>query len=525
MVMLRDYQKDAVFEGLEALTKKASCLIVAPTGSGKTEIMMEMLKHLLPSNILVVTKRVNLVDQTRTRFKEYGLSPTVYCSSLNETKISALTIASVDSIHSVINEARFKYVVFDEVHNLSEDPDSRFNKVISHLVVNGSKLIGFTATPYRAKSGSIYGEQKFFDKIDYQIEFEDLINQNYLVKPILKNAQHEFDTSRLSTMMGDYNESEVSALVNNQTLGYSQVDEALLKTKDRKKIFWQCANIKHAVMVKDLIEQKTNTRVSIVHSKEKNNDLRDFENDESIRHCVFVTILSEGYNYPKADALVLLRPTKSPVLYVQTVGRILRPFESKKDALVLDFGQVIRNCGPINSPVLMNAQDRSKAVDTLESKIWLCKTCLTYNEVTLSSCMDCGAPKPVVEKKIVLTSTHERDAQILWAKAEPSRRKVNKVVASHYLSKAGNPCYKLSYYLEMVSMFEKNVIDEYFASDYEWAVNKAKDRFRSLGIDFVSFKSNPHNLVASNPPQDVEFIYEGKYPKIKKVIFREGNRA
>jgi len=525
---LRPYQIDAVYEGLDTLTRKQSCLICAPTGSGKTEIMIDMIKQLMPASVLFVTKRIKLIDQTERRFLKAGIKASVYCSSLKKKHISDITIASIDSVYKIIKNHTFNYVVFDEVHNLSEDPDSRFNKSITDLMSSGSKLIGFTATPYR-RSGFIYGEGKFFNKIDYEIKFKSLIEDGYLVKPVVKCTKNEFDTSKLKMVAGDYSERDLGILTNNLPLMDIQVVEALVRLKGRNKIFWQCSNIKHAEAIVENLILKGESAV-VVHSKQSNSDSSDSIEDFEIgsaRHCVFVSILSEGYDYPQADALVMLRPTRSPTLYVQTVGRVLRPYPNKVDALILDFGQIVKNCGPIDKPVVFEGVRSKRNEGTI--LVWLCPECLTYNSLDVDACIDCGKDrKPPEKKSSVLERKPDEESSVLYGGIkEPSEytKKVHSIYACvHQVRNSSKICYRITANLISSdgSLTGYESIKNFYRVDLYHQVQKALKIFDVLGIDREAV-DQMQNVCATNVPSEATISIDGKYKRIKSVNFGKGN--
>lgn len=528
MIELRSYQVDAYIQAMNALEKKRSCLVVAPTGSGKTEIMIELLKELQGSK-LVITKKVSLVRQTGERFKTAGLSPTLYCASLNEKRLSSLTIASVDSVYRVAEEQRFDYLIFDEVHNLSDDEDSRFYQTVSSLVDRGSKLVGFTATPYRARTGNIYGdESKFFDQIDFEITFQKLIEEGYLVKPTLKATKECFDTAGLRVTAGEWNAEDVESMALDQEKAQRQVKEALSRLEGRQKIFWQTASIKHCELIKNILISEHGELASCVHSENPRSEQERllFEDlKSSVRHCVFVTMLSEGYNYEPASALVLLRPTRSPVLYVQTVGRVLRRFEGKKDALVLDFGRVVELLGPIDRPRVASASKVSRKEEATLALVWTCKKCLCYNPKEATDCQDCGAPKAELKKDN--TTEKPSDATFgeiisLFKTEQVFEQPVDRVVVSTHKAKSGNDCIKISYFPKTDFMIDRS-IDEYFVRTEFWALNRARKRLKELGFKDIPDLTKP--VLAIRQPSSVQFIYEAKYKRIKGLTFRESNRA
>lgn len=535
MIELRPYQVNACIEALSALENKKSCLIVAPTGAGKTEIMIEVINQAIKAQgktCLVITKRVKLVGQTHSRFVDAGLMSSVYCASLGRKDISACTIASIDSIHSVAEKHFFDYLVFDEVHNLSEDEDSRFKKTVKAMCSQGSKLIGFTATPFRA-NGYIYGDEKqFFDAIDFEITFKELIESDFLVPPILKSTKNKFDLSKVRVTAGEWNQNDIELLVSDKDVARLQVSEALSRLEERQKVFWQCSTIKHCELIEELLLEKGEL-VSIIHSKlsrfEQDEQQHEFEKGDR-RHCVFVTMLSEGYNYPPADALVVLRPTRSPVLYVQTVGRILRPHEGKKNALVLDFGRVIENLGPIDRPRVAKKKGQSN-----ESTLWACPECYTFNEVGTDICSQCGyqpesinQARPVVPKES--TTTPQEEGSILaWEMPKDLETiEVEKVLLTDYQSKAGNRCHALTYYPKGGGfLLQMKPVTEYFVKGHTWSDAKARLRMRELGLTLQHVFQSEAGLkvVAPNTPSEIECKSDGRYRRITRLKFRERNRA
>src|SRR5574343_1341643 len=147
----RDYQGAAIDSLLEEIESKSTALCVAPTGSGKTEIMIGLLQQYFKINqqasVVTLIKRINLVEQTSIRFNEAGLASSVYCGSLGSKALSQITVASIDSYHGVFDH-KVNLLILDEVHNFNEEKeDSRYSQAISRLTEQGTKIIGFTATP------------------------------------------------------------------------------------------------------------------------------------------------------------------------------------------------------------------------------------------------------------------------------------------------------------------------------------------------------------------------------------------
>jgi superfamily II DNA or RNA helicase len=221
-----------------------------------------------------------------------------------------VTIGTVKSIgHSVPD-----LCVMDEAHNLSPTYVKLFEKL--RMLNPAMRIIGFTATPYKAGSGLIYGPGKFFEGVTYTRPMTWFIENNYLVKPTMKMPGEVFDTKKLTIRGGDYTPESLATLVQEEKIR-KQVEDALPRLKDRKKVAWACVNILHAEMLDRILKEYNETSVTL-HSKLSKQDRIDAKKayvEGDIRHITFVTILSEGWDYPAIDAIVFCRPTKSPTLY------------------------------------------------------------------------------------------------------------------------------------------------------------------------------------------------------------------
>jgi DNA repair protein RadD len=522
MLVLRDYQQQAIDCLLASLVEEQSALCVAPTASGKTEIMIGLMKEILsvsPNAMFsVIIKRISLVEQTDFRFREHGLPSKVFCSTLNKKEFGQITVSSVDSIHSVTHHA--DYVILDEAHNLNYEHDvSRYALTIKRLKDTGSKFIGFTATPFRS-NGYIYGDEKLFPKISYEIGFKYLIDKGYLVKPVSKSTENSFDMSSIKTKYDDWDESALSKIAEDESKLKSQVTEALAKTKDRFKIFWQAININHAERIAAHIRSLSGDKVSVVHYKTERRVLEEFEKGDA-RHCVFIFQLSEGYNYPPADALVMLRPTRSPVLYVQTVGRVLRTHPGKKDALILDFGEIVKHCGPIDRPMVRQTKGPGQKKEANEILVWICDECLTYNDLELDVCSCCNKEKKKQQKEpdknTTITSSESDLLSSIWGSTDLWSIEVETVTLEKHVSKSGNPCIRINYVEKtkdfiLGSSFSSGVISEYFSLNSEYAKMLLRKRASTLGI--LGASNIDKKTRATNIPRRVFYKLEKGYKKV-----------
>jgi len=367
---LRGYQNLILRSINEALLRdERSLLIVAPTGSGKTLTFTALVEEFLaktPSlRVLFMINRVQLVKQLERVLQAHGLDVGVCCGSLGRRELSRqLTIASYLSIIHVRPAVPYNLVIWDEAHTFApqlDDPASTIGEWYEHLRSINPRVrdIGFTATPYTT-TAKIYGSSRHFSRITYEVYMKDLLTQRYLVpaRSVAGSEAARFDTKSLATSQGDYLLQELEHLAADDKKLHLQVLDALthLNRHARRSAVWQCVSIDHCERVARMLSS-CGEMVAICHSEmDYSRELEEFEAGKR-RHLVFVTIVAVGYDHPPIDAIVILRPTKSPVLMVQSVGRVLRPSPSKEYALVLDYGNVITSCGPIDYPFIRQRDD------------------------------------------------------------------------------------------------------------------------------------------------------------------------
>lgn len=514
-VVLRPYQLECIEATWSDLFQSSSVLTVLPTGAGKTVIFGELIRKAIEAKpdirIVVLMGRIDLVSQTERAIarqvprRDIG----VYCGSLGRKELSRkVTLASIQSIHR--ERLRPNLIICDEVHNF-DARGGRYLKFIEQCLADNPKLkvVGFTATPFRM-NGEIYGEDEFFKKITYRKRIQDLIALGHLCEPRMKGSKEQFDISSLRIKGGEYVQGDVDELVKDQDQCSRQILDALSRMDGRQCIVWATANIDHCNLVANALMAMAE-RVTTVHSKlekeTRNANLSAFRGG-SCRHMVFVTILSEGFDHPPIDTVVLMRPTRSPVLYVQSVGRGLRPSADtgKRDCLVLDYGQVIRTLGPLDNP---RVKRKKKNDEKDEAPIKECPQCLSFVFAGLRVCPCCGfqfPPPPEPAEKLERKS--DERAKILSEQAAPETLVTGPAVIAMHESKNGNQCVRITYKDPcLVATWGFSGISEFFVTTSPWAMERMQRRITVLG-------SGPPSI-----PFDGEVVVRGTFEVVKS---REG---
>jgi len=381
---LRDYQKYALGLIIKELKSKNKALAYMSVGSGKTIVMAEICR-LAKGNILITVPRISLINQTVEKLKLVTDDIGIYCASMNKKELdNQFIVSTLQSINKV--ECSFKTIIIDEVHLMEKSIDKMVNNIKHNY------LLGMSGTPW-----DLYGTDSFWDKPCIKITIKDLTELNYLTKLVIKDTKNKVDLTGVKIQAGDYALSPLFKKYKEVIV--SQVKEALARTESRKAVLWMCVNIEHAEHVFRLLPQN---KSAIIHSKL--NDVPEkieMFRDGKIKHLVSVAQISVGFDAPVADTLVLMRATKSPVLFVQTVGRILRMDDDKKDALLLDYGRVIENLGHPYGIIDSGTTGKTNIThlcfncdSCIPNGHKLCPVC---GQKILTKCQVCGELKPLGE--------------------------------------------------------------------------------------------------------------------------------
>lgn len=524
MSELRDYQIEAVGAVRARHQNASDALLVMPTGAGKTRVMLEVVRRALgereDARCMILLNRVQLVEQTAkvasSHIEEVGL----FCASLSKNAESRLTIGSVQSVSRGEIPAT-NLIVVDEAHQIEAD---MYNKIIESARAKNPdlKLLGCTATPYTASGGYIYGPEKIFKSVTYAKSLSWMISRGYLVPPRTKHMAEAFDSKGVPILAGEYNQGALEDLVlsDNSKLE-RQVKDALSRLTERKKCAWACVSIKHAEAVYRLIAEDA----ALVHSEmtptERAYHMRSFE-EGAARHMVFVSILSQGYDFPAIDSIVLMRPTRSSGLYVQTVGRGLRVAPGKQDCLVLDYGRVVENCGPLDAPYVRQKGSKNKDAPI---PMKFCPACLEYMKQADMTCPACGFVFEKPKKKPANNLTDKpHDGNLLGSVIKPEWRTVErKVSVEAYLSKKGNRCYRVYYHCRNLLMrtVQEYVMPDRMSSHPVFLHADTPDFADTKTWDELYTRSRNNLLFVDAGLEAVYIEWDGMFPKIRNARFSD----
>lgn len=379
-------------------------LVVAPVGAGKSLIIAEFIRQVheqAPRTRIVVLAHVReLLEQNAEELigqyqdADFGF----YCAALNEKKLyNDITFASIQSINGKI--AKFNrppdILLIDECHLIPHNDNTQYRKFIESCVQANPdcKVIGFTGTPFRADSGRLdEGKDKLFDGVAYELPISYLIEHGYLVKPFTPTVKTHMDVTGVGTRGGDYIVGQLEQAIDKDYINAGCVDEIIENGVGRKKWLIFTAGVLHCEHVRDKLRERGISAEMITGNTpdaERDQIIADYRAG-TFTALVNVAVLTTGFNVPDIDLLAFMRPTRSPVLYIQCIGRGIRTAPNKNDCMVLDFGGVISQLGPIDAVEVRRKFTGEKREGQTEALFKTCPACGENCAPQQKYCYACG---------------------------------------------------------------------------------------------------------------------------------------
>jgi len=402
---LRDYQKESVDGLYNYWASKAgdNPLIVAPTGSGKTAILAQIIKDAMSypdTRVMVVTHVKELLEQGASGLlklypeADFG----IYSAGLKQKVLNKpITFAGIQSVWERAYDMvpAPDLVLIDEAHLLPKNTETRYNRFIADLKICNPdvKVVGLTATPYRLDSGYLHkGEGAIFDGIAHDIPVSMLMDQGYLSPVISKGGLKQIDLSGVGKRGGEFIESELAMAASDPELVKSTVKEIVTLAKDRKSWLVFSSGVNHAHLLADEFDRHgidvgvvTGSDSSAVREK----TIADFKSGE-LQCLINVNVLTTGFDHPDVDCVCLVRATASCGLYIQMIGRGTRIAEGKTDSLILDYGSNVERHGFIDQ---VKPKDKMSGGDG-EAPVKQCEICQTIVHAAAKICPECAFEFP-----------------------------------------------------------------------------------------------------------------------------------
>lgn len=333
---LRDYQEEArtaIANEWEKGVKKT--LLVLPTGCGKTIVFSKVVEDRvkLGERVLILAHRSELLDQASDKLAKatgiFTATEKAEQSCLNSW--FRVVVGSVQTLQrpkrlAQFDKDYFDTIVVDEAHHCISDS---YQRVLEHF--SNANVLGVTATPDR---GDMRNLGSYFESLAYEYTLPKAIKNGYLSPIKALTIPLELDLSAVSMQSGDFKASEVGTALDPYL---EQIADEMLKYCADKKTVVFLPLVKTSQKFRDILNEKGfKAAEANGDSKDRAEVLEDFSKGKYNVLCNSM-LLTEGWDEPSVDCIVVLRPTKVRSLYSQMVGRGTRLYPGKEDLLLLDF--------------------------------------------------------------------------------------------------------------------------------------------------------------------------------------------
>lgn len=330
-------------EALTALAKlqqdnKHKALLISATGTGKTYLSAFAVKKAKPKRLLFLAHREQILKQACKTFAkiipdiQYGILSANHKDFNKPYLFATINMLNKEENLTQFTPTHFDYIIIDETHRAGANS---YLKILNYF--QPQFLLGMTATPERTDGFDIY--QLFDHNIAYEIRLNQAMQENLLcpfhyfgITDITVDDQEINDNSTFNDLTTD---ARVTHIIN-QSQYYGFSGERL-----RGLIF--CSHIEEAQILSQKFNERgfhtialsgkdsQETRTNAIHKLEQK------ERSTGLDYIFTVDIMNEGIDIPAINQIIMLRPTKSAIIFVQQLGRGLRKYPQKDYVVILDF--------------------------------------------------------------------------------------------------------------------------------------------------------------------------------------------
>jgi len=377
---LRPYQSAAVDAAVAYLTDEKLAgrhgIVVQPTGAGKSLAIANIVAR-LPGPCVVLQPSKEILEQNAAKLVSYNYHPAVFSASFGRREIGRITLATIGSVVRHAEAFRgIPYVLIDECHHAANPKGGQYLDFLS--VLEGARLLGLSATPFRLHSNSLGSELRFltrtrpriFRDVVHVTQIQDLVRDGYWC-PLEYRTLNVVDRTKLAlnSTGADYTDASVQrhfAEVGFVGKLYDAVRALLAEGRKHILVFTrfvdEAERLAQALPCVGVVTAETPAGV-------RADLIRAFRAGQ-IRVVANVGVLGIGFDFPALDTVVLGRPSVSLATYYQQVGRGVRPHPSKARVVVVDlvglsdlFGKVedlvVRSSGPKGEQWVVTSNGRA----------------------------------------------------------------------------------------------------------------------------------------------------------------------
>lgn len=409
---LRPYQDEIIAEVRVALREAGSALVQSATGSGKTALSAHMAgtasrrRH----RVWFIVHRRELIKQSTRTFGQVGIPHGIVAANFQADPRHDVQLCSIQTlVHRMHRLPPPRVIIWDECHHLAAGSWSDV-----HAKFPNALHVGLSATPERLDGT---GLGKWFARMVRGPSVAWLIEQGYLA-PYRLFAPKPPELDDVNTRLGDFVRGEVSRKMDSPRITGNAIEHYKKHAMGKRAVVFACS-VDHS---RHIVEQFLKAGIRAEHvDGETDNDQRDnaiqkFERGE-IEVLSNVELFGEGFDLPALEVAILLRPTQSLTLYLQQVGRALRPSPGKTEAIILDHaGNALRHGLPDDDrDWTLEGRQKKRRDGEYQAPVKMCLRCFLAVPAPTAKCKYCGFIFPVNGREVdeVAGELEEVDKELL----------------------------------------------------------------------------------------------------------------
>ena len=361
-------------------------LLTAPTGAGKTVTFAYVVHGARErgNRVCVLVHREELLDQVSDTLRAFNVPHAVIAAGRPLTN-EPVQVASVFTLSRRLRSAacpRFDLLVIDEAHHTVAGSWAR---VTEHYA--NARVLGVTATPVRLDGR---GLARHYDSLVSGPDIGQLVGLGYLSPAVHYHPPGQVDAAGLRTRCGDFDRSALaeraSAITGDVVAHYTRHATGLQAVAF-------CVTLAHAAVVRDQF-RAAGIDAEVIDggmTRQERRALVDRFRRREVRVLASCDLISEGFDCPSIEAAILLRPTQSLAVYLQQIGRALRPSPGKTHAVILDHAGNVMRHGPHDTPREW-ALTNDKPAKVKPPALRTCMQCYAIAPAPATVCPLCGTP-------------------------------------------------------------------------------------------------------------------------------------
>lgn len=327
---LRPYQNETLDAFNEIVDKGIKrVLTVSPTGTGKTTMFSKLASENQNSKkVLTVVHRTELVDQIAARYIQFGIEPQIISNEVSADDRFQVYIATIQSLAAMKYKVKADLIIIDECHH---SPASTYLELWDRFP--NAIIAGFTATPCRLDGKSFRG---IYDQMINLYPISWFIERGYLVQP-KHYVCYNMDLKEIPQRSGEFVRKKASEKSREPKV-LANIVKSYQRYSHGKKAIVFANDLQHS---NDIVRRFNEVGIPAAHidgsmtGTERAKVVADYTSGKLLVLSNF-DIVSEGFDVPDTDTVILARPTTSLSVFIQMIGRALRPMPGKTHAYILD---------------------------------------------------------------------------------------------------------------------------------------------------------------------------------------------